>query len=221
LSTSFPFLLISCGILKREIQKLVTEDQINVKPIFLDAGLHVDYLLLEKTLTAALEAYSNKGYYKIGVVYGDLCHPKIKQIIEKYPNAVKVDALNCIDCLLGGHKHLYDLDPHGEHFYLSSGWMPCNLQKNIHFREIFDWNQENIKEMFRDLSGIIVLDSLENPKEFEADIQEFSDNTGLGVKQTKTVGVQGLKDVIVEAIKKLKKNNIDSLAILSTSVYDT
>ncbi|MCW4034086.1 MAG: DUF1638 domain-containing protein [Candidatus Bathyarchaeota archaeon] len=198
-------MLLSCGILKREIQKLLTDSTINVKPIFLDAGLHVDYALLEKILTSTLEGYSKKGYNKIVVVYGDLCHPKIKQIIEKYPNAVKVDALNCIDCLLGGHKRLYDLDPHGEHFYLSPGWMPSNLKKNVHFREIFDWNQENIKEMFRDLSGVIVLDSLENPKEFETDIQEFSDNTGLGVKQTKTVGIQGLKDVIVEAIKKLEE----------------
>lgn len=197
-------LLISCGILRKEIEKLIEEHSLDVEPYFLDAGLHVVYSELEKELTSALEESTEHAPNGIIVVYGDLCHPRIKKIVKKYSNAVKVDALNCIDCLLGGHQKLLQADPNCDHFYLSPGWMPSNLKKNVWFREIFDWNMEGIKEMFRHLAGIIVIDSLENLDEFKNDIEEFSQHTGLQVKNRKTVGLNGLKAVIDEAIKKLQ-----------------
>ena len=169
----------------------------------MDAGLHVVYSELEKELTSALEESTKHAPNGIIVVYGDMCHPRIKKIVKKYNNAVKVDALNCIDCLLGGHKKLLQTDPKCSHFYLSPGWMPSNLKKNTRFREIFDWNMDDIKEMFEDLTGIIVIDSLGNLDDFKSDIEEFSQHTGLQVKNRKTVGLDGLKTVIDEAIKKL------------------
>ena len=197
-------LLISCGILRKEIEKLIEEQSLDVEPYFLDAGLHVVYSELEKELTSALEESTEHAPNGIIVVYGDLCHPRIKKIVKKYSNAVKVDALNCIDCLLGGHQKLLQTDPKCEHFYLSPGWMPSNLKKNVWFREIFDWNMESIKEMFEHLTGIIVIDSLDNLDAFKGDIEEFSQHTGLQVKNRKTVGLDGLKTVIDEAIKKLQ-----------------
>ena len=138
------------------------------------------------------------------VVYGDLCHPRIKKIVGKYSNSVKVDALNCIDCLLGGHGKLLQLDPNSDHFYLSPGWMPSNLRNNVRFRQVFDWSQKEIKNMFTNLKGVIILDSLENLDEFKSDIEESSSNTGLPVKSKKAVGTHGLETVILEAIKKLE-----------------
>jgi len=197
-------LLISCGILQKEIEKLIEEHSLDVEPYFLDAGLHVVYSELEKELTSALEESTEHAPNGIIVVYGDLCHPRIKKIVKKYSNAVKVDALNCIDCLLGGQGTLLQADPNCDHFYLFPGWMPSNLKKNVWFREIFDWNMEGVKEQFRHLAGVIVIDSLENLDEFKNDIEEFSQHTGLQVKNRKTVGLNGLKTVIDEAIKKLQ-----------------
>jgi hypothetical protein len=199
-------LLISCGIMQKEIEKLIDEKKLDVDTVFLDAGLHVIYVELEKALTSALEKHADNAPDGIIVVYGDLCHHGIKRIIKKYNNAVKVDALNCIDCLLGGHQKLLEVDPDGSRFYLSPGWMPSNLKKNKYFREIFDWNIENIKEQFEHLSGVIIIDSLNNLEELDSEITEFCVNTGLEVKETKTVGLDGLKAVIYEATKKLQKN---------------
>jgi hypothetical protein len=170
----------------------------------LDPGLHVVYAELEKELTSALEKHAEHAPNGIIVVYGDMCHPRIKKIVKKHDNAVKVDALNCIDCLLGGHKKLLEADPKGSHFILSSGWMPSNLKKSKYFRGIFDWNMEGIKEQFEHLTGLIIINSLDNLDELESDIEEFSVHTGLQVKDTKTVGLDGLKAVIDEAIKKLQ-----------------
>jgi hypothetical protein len=196
--------LISCGILRKEIEKLVEEKSLSVKPYFLDAGLHVDYDALEKELTSAIEECSKHGSNGIVIVYGDLCHPRIKKIVGKYSNAVKVDALNCIDCLLGGHGRLMQLDPNNDHFYLSPGWMPSNLEKNMHFRQVFDWSQEGIKNLFRDLKGVIIIDSLGNLDELKNDIEKFRSNTGLSVKNKEAVGTHRLKAVILEAFKKLE-----------------
>ena len=190
--------------MRREIEKLIAEKRLDLDVVFLDAGLHVVYAELEKALTLALENHVDSAPDGIIVVYGDMCHYGIKRIIKQYSNAVKVDALNCIDCLLGGHQKLLEADPDGSHFYLSPGWMPSNLKKNKYFREIFDWNLEAIKEQFEHLSGVIIIDSLGNLDELESDINEFCDNTGLQVKETKTVGLDGLKAVIDEAAKKLQ-----------------
>jgi hypothetical protein len=197
-------LLISCGILREEIEKLIEENRLDVEVVFLDAGLHAVYAELEKALTSALEEHADNAPNGIIVVYGDLCHHGIKRIVKKYRNAVKVDALNCIDCLLGGHQKLLEVDPDCSHFYLSPGWMPSNLKKNKYFREIFDWNIEDIKEQFEHLTGVILIDSLGNLDELQSDIEEFCDNTGLQVKETKTVGLDGLRAVIDGAAKKLQ-----------------
>ena len=200
-------LLISCGILREEIEKLIEEKKLDVEVVFLDAGLHAVYAELEKALTSALEKYSDNAPSGIIVVYGDMCHHGIKRIIKKYKNTVKVDALNCIDCLLGGHQNLLEADPNCSHFYLSPGWMPSNLKKSKNFQEIFDWNIEDIKEQFEYLSGVIIIDSLGNLDELRSGIQEFCVNTGLKVKETKTVGLDGLKALIDEAVKKLQNQN--------------
>jgi hypothetical protein len=190
--------------MQKEIQKLIDEKLLDVESYFLDAGLHVVYAELEKALTSALKEHVEHAPNGLIVVYGDMCHPRIKKIIKKYNNTIKVDALNCIDCLLGGHKKLLEVDPKCSHFILSPGWMPSNLKKSKYFRGIFDWNIEGVKEQFEHLDGIIIVDSLYNLDELASDIEEFSINTGLQVKDMKTVGLDGLKAVIDEAIKKLQ-----------------
>jgi hypothetical protein len=121
--------VVCCGILKKEVQKLVNEKSLDVKLHFLDAGLHIDYAKLEKVLTSAIEVCSKHEAKGVVIAYGDLCHPKIKEIVGKYGNSVKVDALNCIDCLLGGHGKLLQIDPNSDHFYLSMDGCPQTWKK--------------------------------------------------------------------------------------------
>ena len=170
----------------------------------MDAGLHVVYVELEKVITARLDKHKKCAPNGIIVIYGDMCHPRIKKIVKRYNKTVKVDALNCIDSLLGGHKQLLKTDPKCGHFYLSPGWMPSNLKRSKYFKEIFNWKLKDIKEQFEHLKGLIVIDSLDNIDELRRDIEEFSYNTGLVVKKVKHVGLDGLKALIEEASKKLE-----------------
>jgi hypothetical protein len=199
-------LIISCGILQKEIEKLIKENNLKVKTCFLDAGLHVVYSELEKEIKSAIEEAKDIGENGIVIVYGDMCHPRIKKIVNQHQNIAKVDALNCIDCLLGGHKNLLLIDPEGNHFYLSPGWMPSNLKKNEYFKNIFDWHMEGVKQQFQHLEGLIIIDSLNNLDELKKEIEEFSFYSGLRVKAVKSVGLNGLKTVLLEAINKLQNS---------------
>lgn len=199
-------ILISCGILRKELEILIEQKELDVEPIFLDPGLHVVYSELEKEILSTLEKAKDLPNNGIIVIYGDMCHPRIKKIVKQNPNTVKVDALNCIDCLLGGHKELVKVDPKGNHFFLSPGWVPSNLKESKYFKKIFDWNFENIKEQFECLDGVIVIDSLGNLEELKIEIDEFTQNTGLQVSTIKSVGLEGLKAVIDESINKLKSS---------------
>ena len=70
--------LICCGILKKEIEKLIEDSQLPVEPFFLEAGLHVDYGELGKQLKQAIKECSKDSSRGIIVVYGDLCHLQMK-----------------------------------------------------------------------------------------------------------------------------------------------
>jgi len=166
--------------------------------------LHVVYAELEKEIKAELEKHKKCAPNGIVIVYGDMCHPRIKRVIKQHNKTVKIDALNCIDCLLGGYKQLLRIDPKWDHFYLSSGWMSSNLKRNKYFKQIFNWKVNGIKENFEHLKGLIIIDSLNNIDELRSEIEEFSYHTGLEVKKVKLVGLNGLKAVIEEASKKLE-----------------
>ncbi len=195
--------LISCGILKKEIEKLIECGSLDVETYYLDAGLHTDYDELERELIQAIEECSKDKLRGIIVVYGDVCHPNMEGIIGKYGKVVKVDALNCIDCLLGGHGRLLKIDPDHYYFYLSPGWMPSNLKMDGRFSRLFDWSRKEAKRKFSKLKGIILLDSLGDLDEFRDEIEEFRNHAGLSVLKKRVVGIDGLKDVVLEAMKKL------------------
>jgi len=197
--------LICCGILQKEIEKLIEYGQLPVEPFFLGAGLHVNYDELEEKLTKSIEECSKDPSRGVIVVYGDWCHPQMKEIIGKHDNVIKVDALNCIDCLLGGHRKLFDIDPNYEYFYLSPGWMPSQLKANPRFSPIFyGWRPEEIKKLFSQLKGIMLIDPLEDLDEFKDEIEEFSNYTGLPILGKKLSGLHKLNDLILETINSLK-----------------
>jgi len=194
--------LICCGVLKKEIERLIADDCLIVEPLYLDVGLHVNPDELKKQLVQAIDRCSEDDSRAIIVVYGDLCHPNMKEIVGNYSNVTKVDALNCIDCLLGGHGKLRDIDPNWDYFYLSPGWMPSSLRKSPTFNSFFNsYNDEQKKAMLCKLKGIIIFDTMDDLDGLKAEIEEFTSDVGLPIISIKTVGLEGLKGLITEAIQ--------------------
>jgi hypothetical protein len=204
--------LICCGILKEEVESIIGSGSLDVEPFFLDAGLHADFGELERGLTRAIEEQSRGCPRGIVVIYGDYCHPKMKEIVGKYPNVVKIEAANCIDCLLGGHDLLLKIDPDHVYFYLSPGWMPSRLTQNRRFKGIFDLDEAKTKRLFRKLKGIVIFDPFGNAEDLRNEVEQFSSRTGLPVLEVKEVGLEPFRKLILEAVAKLdcKKKRSES-----------
>jgi hypothetical protein len=196
--------LVCCGILREEIETMIREGSLIAEAYFLDAGLHADFNELKEGLTKAINETSAGGTRPVVVIYGDYCHPQIKDLVSCNKNVVKIDAANCIDCLMGGHGKLLELDPKHEYFYLSPGWMPSKLRGNKRFGGIFQRDEEATKRQFRKLKGILVFEPFCETAEFRQDLAEFSRITGLPVLEVRKVGVESFRKLILEAFAKLE-----------------
>ncbi|MBI4775641.1 MAG: DUF1638 domain-containing protein [Deltaproteobacteria bacterium] len=189
--------IISCGILKREIQTLVERGELDADVTFLSERLHSSYERLDLALNAAIRKLRDAGIHEIVLVYGDLClgfHGEMESLLKKH-DVVKVEALNCIDCLLGGRGKLLEIDPDHEYFFLNPAF--------IAFSEgIQCASKEQTRDMFAKLKGMILLDALGDLDEYKTEIEAMIDRTGLQVLERRNVGLEGLKRVLCEALQR-------------------
>jgi hypothetical protein len=192
--------IVSCSILREEITRVVEQESLDVDLHFLDEKLHFDYSRLHKALSGTLEKLTRKCSGSVIVVYGDVClgfNNEMKELIDRY-HVIKVDALNCIDCSLGGGGKLLEIDPGHEYFFL-----------NPAFIRFTDWTKmgtrEEVRKMFGALKGIVLLDPLGNLDDYREEIEKIADYTGLPILERKDVGLAGVRKVILDALKKLEE----------------
>ena len=189
--------MIACGILQEEIDRLLTLEEIDVEVHYLSKGLHTDYNRLQKALNGALIKRLPQARAGIVVVYGDVClgfNGEMQALVEKH-DVVKVDGLNCIDCLLGGKGRLLEIDPEHKMLFLNPAF--------IHFMDkIWDRPREEIREMFNMLEGIVLVDALGDLDAYRDRIDAISEKTGLPILERKNIGLDGLKEVVQDALER-------------------
>lgn len=196
--------LVSCSVLKEELEKLVKQGDLDVDLVFVSKYFHVDYAFLERNLRKVVETSLQRSAGGLIIVYGDLClgpNDEMKKLTEEY-GAVKVNALNCVDCLLGGKGKVLEADPDHDLLFLYPGMIGFFS----HFKE--KAQQENIDEeafnkLFNGLRGIALLDTLGEAKQNKEEIEKL--HTGLKVLETKTIGLEKLKKLLLEAIEVNKQ----------------
>ncbi|MFH0996003.1 MAG: DUF1638 domain-containing protein [Pseudomonadota bacterium] len=192
--------VISCGILRQEIEHLMEKGDIDVDVHFLSERLHMDYNLLDRGLNGALKKYRKQSPEGIVVVYGDVClgfNGEMKVLMDRY-DTVKVDGLNCIDCLLGGKGKLLEMDPDHKYLFLNPAF--------IQFTEKIRGKTKKLtREMYSMLDGIILLDAMGDLDDYQSKIDEIVDHTGLPILDRKKIGVDGLKNVLLEALDRNRR----------------
>jgi len=115
--------IVSCSVLREELEQLVDQGKLDAKLVFVSKFFHVNYEAVEKNLRKVLESTLNCFGGKVVLVYGDLClgqNYEMKKLAEEY-GIVKVDAVNCIDCQLGGKGKFYEADPEHNLMFMGSG----------------------------------------------------------------------------------------------------
>ena len=187
-----PF-IISCGVMEKEIKQLLWKGELDADAVFLNKYLHINYEKLHQALQASLLRHRGK---KPVVIYGDLClgfNGEMKKLIKAY-GASKVDALNCIDCLLGGSGRLLEIDPDHIYLFLTPAFIEW-------FEDINRGTVDETEKIFSMLKGIILVDSMGDLDAYKDRINQISEKTGLPVLEHKSTGLDGLKSVILKALE--------------------
>jgi hypothetical protein len=196
--------LVSCSVLKEELEKLVKQGDLDVDLVFVSKYFHVDYALLEENLRKVVETSLPRSPGGIIIVYGDLClgpNDEMKKLTEEY-GSVKVDALNCVDCLLGGKGKVLEADPDHDLLFLYPGMIGFFS----HFKEKAkheNIDEEAFNQLFSGLKGIALLDTLGEAEKDKDEIEKL--NSGLKVVETKTIGLDKLKQLLLEVIERNKQ----------------
>jgi hypothetical protein len=199
--------LVSCSVLKEEIMQLVKQGDLDADLVFVSKYFHVDYAQVEKNLRRVLEKTQRRFKGNIVLVYGDLCmgpNGEMKKFAQE-TGVVKVDAVNCIDCILGGKGKFLEADPAHNLLFLGTGM----TEFFKHFKEKLRQEQvseDDIKNIFSGLKGIVFLDTLGDKE--NAINQMTSLDTGLPVLEIRELGLDGLKHLIAESIEKAKKTKL-------------
>jgi hypothetical protein len=193
--------LISCSVLKKEIDQLQRLGVLDADMVYVSKLFHVDYGLLEKNLRRTIERTLPKVSDKPVLVYGDLClgpNGEMKQLAQEYGLA-KIDALNCVDCLLGGKGKIDEVDPQHEFMFFDPGMIEFfQIAKKKLKQEGMD--EEALQNMFSGIKGIILLDTLKEVEKCKEKIEEL--HTGLAILEVREVGLENLKLVLYDAIKQ-------------------
>ena len=198
--------LVSCSVLKNEIKKLVQQGELDAEMVFVSKYFHVDYAQIEKNLRPVIENALKRYPGNVILVYGDLClgmKDQMNKLAEEY-SIEKIDALNCIDCQLGGKGKSLETDPNQDLMVLSPGMTDFfRHAKDMIRKEGFD--ETVLKELFKDIRGIILLDTMGNSSELTKQVEKL--DTGLDILETRYVGCENVKNVIQEAIERNKRQN--------------
>lgn len=203
--------LIACSVLKEEIQKLIKQGELDVNVVFVSKYFHVDFSLIETNLRQIIPQNLPRFPAGIILVYGDLClgmNNEMKQLADEY-GIVKVDALNCTDCLFGGKSKSSEVDPNHELLVLNPGLIGFfqNVRETAK-RENVD--EETLKQLFSGVKGIVLLDTLGEADKNRAEIEKM--NTGFAILETKPIGIDKLKQVLLEAMERNRQKKVPKSA---------
>ena len=196
--------LVSCSVLREEIKQLVKQGDLDADLVFVSKYFHVDYAQVEKNLRRVLEKTQRRFKGNIVLVYGDLCmgpNGEMKKFAQE-SGVVKVDAVNCIDCILGGKGEFLDADPDHNLLFLGPGMTEFfkHFKRKLRQEHVCE---DDIKNIFSGLKGIVFLDTLGDKENVVNEVTRL--DTGLPVLQIREVGLNGLKHLIAEAIEEAKK----------------
>jgi len=180
--------------------QLVKQGSLDAELVFVSKYFHVDYEAVEKNLRKVLETTLKRFTGKVVLVYGDLClgqNNEMKKLTEEY-GIVKVDAVNCIDCQLGGKGVFLEADPNHDLMFMGPGMIEFfKHMKEKMLKEGVD--EVAFTNMFSGIKGIVLLDTCGNAEKYKEKLEKLG--MGLPILETREMGLENVKRVIFDAIE--------------------
>ncbi len=191
--------IVSCSVLKRELQQLKAQGKLDAELVFVSKLFHIDYALVETNLRKVLEHTKQRFNGKIVLVYGDLClgqDNEMKKLANEY-GVTKVDAVNCVDCQLGGKGIVNTVDPNHNLMFMGPGMIeffeemkPRMLQEGM--------DEAAFAGMFSGIKGFVVLDTCGDGDKLQAALKKAGLN--VEVLETRKIGTDNILRVVTDAI---------------------
>ena len=188
-----PLTMIGCGILRKEVERLIEKNRWNVHTHFLDSALHNYLNRLSNELNQALDEREKRGE-KTVVLYGS-CHPLMETYMEQH-HTCRTRGQNCIVMLLGYEKFMQELEK-GAYFLLEDWaltWEPM-------ITACFGNNLEVVREIFHSSHKYIL--ALKTP--CNGDFAQAAETAARFVDlplQWMDVSLDHLEQVLAEAIEQ-------------------
>ena len=195
--------VVSCSVLKKELQKLKAEGKLDTELVFVSKNFHVDYNQLENNLRKVLEHTKQRFSGKIVLVYGDLClgaDGEMQQLADEY-GITKINALNCIDCQLGGGGKSDTADPEHNLMFMGPGMIEffMDMRRLLSEQGV---DAEQFSSMYSGIKGAVVLDTLDDA---EGCLNAFKAiGLPLEVLEVSRIGCDNVHKVVQEAIERSK-----------------
>jgi len=193
--------LVSCSVLKEELELLVKQGSLDTELVFVSKYFHVDYEAVEKNLRKVLETTLKRFSGRVVLVYGDLClgqNDEMKKLADEY-GVVKVDAVNCIDCQLGGKGKFLEVDPEHNLMFMGQGMIEFfNHMKEKMLKEGVD--EAAFTNMFSGIKGIVLLNTCGNAEKCREQLEKSG--MRLPVLETREMGLENVRQVIFDAIER-------------------
>ncbi|MGA2680802.1 MAG: DUF1638 domain-containing protein [Candidatus Bathyarchaeia archaeon] len=197
--------LVSCSVLKDELQRLVKDGRLDAELVFVSKYFRVDYETLEKNLRKVLEATLKRFSGKVVLIYGDLClgpDGEMKKLADGY-GIVKVDAANCVDCQIGGGGKFFEADPEHNLMFMGPGMIAFfKYMKQKMLQDGVD--EASFAGMFSGIKGIVLLDTCDNAKECREELEKSG--LGLPILEAREVGLENVRQVVFDAIQRATSN---------------
>jgi hypothetical protein len=192
--------LVSCSVLREELEKLVKEGVLDAELVFVSKFFHVDYAELENNLRKVLEHTLKRFNGQVILVYGDLClgqDNEMKKLSQEY-GVAKVDALNCIDCQLGGKGKFLEADK--EHNLMFMGPGMIGFFKGMKEKMLKNGVDEaTFTNMFSGIKGFVLLDTCGDGDKWRMELEKLG--MGLEVIETRKIGLENIKRVVLDALE--------------------
>ena len=193
--------LVSCSVLREELEELKKKGKLDAELVFVSKFFHIDYTALENNLRKVLEQTKKRFKGKVVLVYGDLClgqDNEMKKLAQEY-GVTKIDAVNCVDCQLGGKGRFFEADPEHNLMFMGPGMIGFfEHAKEQLKREGVD--EEAYAKMFSGIKGVVLLDTCDNANKCLEDLKKTG--MGLAVLETRKDGLKHVERVVSDAVNQ-------------------
>jgi len=198
--------LVSCSVLRDELEKLVKERDLDSELVFVSKFFHVDYDALEENLRKVLEHTIKRFKGRVILLYGDLClgqDNEMQKLAQEY-RVSKIDAVNCIDCPLGGKGRFKEADQEHNLMFMGPGMIGFfKGMKEKMLREGID--EATFAKMFSGIKGFVPLDTCGDADKWRVALEQLG--MGLEVLETRRIGLSGIRQVVLDAIEQTRGIN--------------